>query len=275
MRADRDREYSNIPDRQFYKVLEYGKSCHGGNFTWSLPGTDGAPGAWHELDGKTELALCSVGFHLTDCPPKWMQNSPQKKSVYIVEFSGALDLYDASDSKIVVSRCRLVRLASEDELIAVGVFSSGAHELKAGLAIADGSSTVTAYDNSTVRAYGSSTVTAYDNSTVRAAGSSTVTAYDNSTVRAAGSSTVTAYGSSTVTADDNSTVRAAGSSTVTAYGSSTVTADGSSTVTAYGYSTVNQHQHASVNAFEFAAVIDRRGGGVPICRTAQTPTESK
>jgi hypothetical protein len=79
-----------------------------------------------------------------------------------------------------------------------------------------GSSTVTAYDSSTVRAYGSSTVTAYDSSTVRAYGSSTVTAYDSSTVRAYGSSTVRAYGSSTV--------RAYGSSTVTAYDSSTVRA---------------------------------------------------
>jgi hypothetical protein len=43
-----------------------------------------------------------------------------------------------------------------------------------------------------VTAYGSSTVTAYDSSTVRACGSSTVTAYDSSTVMACGSSTVTA-----------------------------------------------------------------------------------
>ena len=46
------------------------------------------------------------------------------------------------------------------------------------------SSTVTAYDSSTVRACDSSTVTAYGSSTVRACGSSTVTAYDSSTVRA-------------------------------------------------------------------------------------------
>ena len=60
----------------------------------------------------------------------------------------------------------------------------------------------------TISDSGSSTVEAYDSSTVRASGSSTVEAYGSSTVEASGSSTVEAYGSSTVRASDSSTVRA-------------------------------------------------------------------
>ncbi len=96
--------------------------------------------------------------------------------------------------------------------------------VRSGYFTASGSSTVTAFDSSTVTASDSSTVTAFDSSTVRAFGSSTVRAFDSSTVTASGSSTVTAFDSSTVTASGSSTVRAFGSSTVTAYDSSTVRA---------------------------------------------------
>jgi hypothetical protein len=117
-----------------------------------------------------------------------------------------------------------------------------------------GSSTVRAYDSSTVTAYGSSTVRAYDSSTVTAYGSSTVRAYDSSTVTAYDSSTVTAYGSSTVRAYDSSTVRACGSSTVRAYDSSTVTAYGSSTVRACGSSTVRAYGSSTVRAYDSSTV---------------------
>jgi len=100
---------------------------------------------------------------------------------------------------------------------------------------------------------------------VTACDSSTVTAYDSSTVRACGSSTVTAYDSSTVTACGSSTVRAYDSSTVTACGSSTVTACDSSTVRAYGSSTVRASSHTAVHLHSGRACIE---GGVLIDHTA-------
>ena len=98
---------------------------------------------------------------------------------------------------------------------------------------------------------GSSTVTAYDSSTVHAWGSSTVTAYDSSTVTAWGSSTVTAWGSSTVTAR--------GSSTVTAYDSSTVHARGSSTVHAGSHAAV--HLHSGLATIRGGVLIDHTAVG--------------
>jgi hypothetical protein len=116
------------------------------------------------------------------------------------------------------------------------------------------SSTVYAYDSSTVTAYGSSTVYAYDSSTVTAYGSSRVYASDSSTVYAYGSSTVTAYGSSTVYASDSSRVYAYDSSTVTAYDSSTVTAYGSSTVYASDSSRVYAYGSSRVTASDFSMI---------------------
>ena len=151
--------------RQLYKVLVDGKSFHGGNHTWSLP-HDGKPGDWHEVP-STEL--CKRGFHLTTEPAQWWGNGAK---VWAVE---AEDLGDERVAKIVARRVRVLReVTDEAELRALRIVVSGEHEVRDGVWVASGSSTVTAYDFSTVRASGSSTVTAYD--------SSTVTAYDFSTV---------------------------------------------------------------------------------------------
>ena len=85
-----------------------------------------------------------------------------------------------------------------EELKDAGIFVSGNHEVNNDIFFACGSSTVEAYDSSTVEVCDSSMVEAYDSSTVKACGSSTVKAYDSSTVEACGSSTVEAYGSSYV-----------------------------------------------------------------------------
>jgi hypothetical protein len=122
----------------------------------------------------------------------------------------------------------------------------------------------TAYGSSTVRAYDSSTVTAYGSSTVTACNSSTVRAYDSSTVTACNSSTVRAYDSSTVRAYDSSTVRACGSSTVTACGSSTVTAYDSSTVTACNSSTVRAYDSSCVHNHSTSTGLELLGCAVAI-----------
>jgi hypothetical protein len=60
---------NNFKNKQFYKILKNGKSCHKGDFEWSLPSKD-TPGEWHEHDG--EIALGEAGFHITDDPLRWL-----------------------------------------------------------------------------------------------------------------------------------------------------------------------------------------------------------
>jgi hypothetical protein len=182
------------PAKKWYKVLVNGKSCHGGDFTWSLPNGD-QPGEWHSIPDERPLDICFVGFHLTDQPQKWWKNGAE---CYEAHIEGQTTTYNSSDAKIACRKVRLARRLNDNDLIVFSIFLSGSHDVRDGFAIASGSSTVRASDSSTVRAYDSSTVRAYD--------SSTVTAYDSSTVRAYGSSTVRAYDSSTVRAYDSSTV---------------------------------------------------------------------
>lgn len=56
----------------YYKVLENGRSCHGGKLKWSLPTKDGEswnPGKWHSVRG--EITMCEKGIHLTKDPYAW------------------------------------------------------------------------------------------------------------------------------------------------------------------------------------------------------------
>ena len=133
-----------------------------------------------------------------------------------------------------------------DEWALAHVFTNGKHEVNGGVYFALGNSTVTAWDNSTVKARDNSTVEAWDNATVTARDNSTVKAWGSSTVKACGNSTVEAWGNATVTARDNSTVKALDSSTVTAWGSATVEAFSNATVTAWGNATVKALHNRSV-----------------------------
>jgi hypothetical protein len=218
----------NLEKNQGIKVLRSGASWHGGSRVWSLPQSqpDGSvtPGEWTPA---VRPRLCSSGWHLTTEPARWWGAEGDVRA-YLAEWDGAVARVEGED-KFAVERCRLLRELTPDELATCGVFLSGEHEVRAGIAWASGSSTVTASGSSTVRAYDSSTVTAY--------GSSTVTAYDSSTVRAYGGDLgeglrlLDGDGLRLLDGDlrlldgdyDSSTVRAYGSSTVTAYGSSTVT----------------------------------------------------
>ena len=168
----------------WFKVLQGNKSCHGGDFSWSLPVGD-QPGEWHSLPPGVSPRLCGSGFHVTREPAHWMD---QRYTAYIVEIRGEVvgpDLTQSDSTKIAVSECRLIRPATVEELATVGVYISGKHNcVTSGKSVAFGNSQVTAWDNSQVTAWGNSQVTARDNSQVTARDNSQVTAWDNSQVTA-------------------------------------------------------------------------------------------
>lgn len=91
---------------KYYKILNKGKSCHGGTANWSLPikNEDGTwtPGEWMpEIVG--ELVPCENGYHL--CRPQdlihWLN-----QEMYEAEYAG--EIIEEED-KIVVRKCRLIR----------------------------------------------------------------------------------------------------------------------------------------------------------------------
>ena len=88
-----------------FKILNDGKSCNGGDYTWSLPSKndDGSwiPGEWTEpVDG--ELVACENGYHLADRSQlvQWLD-----KDIYEAEAEEAFDDGD----KWVARRVRLLR----------------------------------------------------------------------------------------------------------------------------------------------------------------------
>ena len=86
---------------KLYKILESGKSCHGGNLQWSLP--NGKPGNWHEVVG--DLNMCSNGIHLTDKPAKWFR---WNCSIYEAKYEGEI-LWDKNESKYCARKVRLIK----------------------------------------------------------------------------------------------------------------------------------------------------------------------
>ncbi len=88
--------------QKYYKVLVDGKSCHGGNLTWSLP-TETAPGDWHSVDGK--IVICERGLHVTTDPNHWWKDGC---TVYEVEIDGEIGGRIDSKAKLVVPKVRLL-----------------------------------------------------------------------------------------------------------------------------------------------------------------------
>ena len=177
---------------KLYKVLVDGKSCHGGNMTYSLP-KGKKPGKWHKHTGK--LSICKSGFHLTWNPAHWWKKDAECYEVEAKVFGECTE----DDCKVVVGEVRLIKKLTEKDLEQFQIFYSGKHEVKSGKAIACSTSQVTAWNSSQVTAYNESLVTAYNSSQVTAYGNSQVTANGNSRVTACDSSKVTAYDSSQVT----------------------------------------------------------------------------
>lgn len=145
---------------KLYKVLENGKSCHGGNFEWSLP-NEQIPGAYHEHVG--ELKKCYSGFHLTRNPVYWFNTNCQ---VFLAEAQGEtlgmeysiVPSYD----KIVCRKVRLIRQLSNKELEEFQIFYDGIHEVRTGIAFACGTSVVNVYGDCIIYAYNNSVVNVYN-----------------------------------------------------------------------------------------------------------------
>lgn len=87
---------------KLYKILEAGKSCHGGNLAWSLP-KGKKPGKWHSVEG--DLKLCENGIHLTDRPAAWFRWNCE---IYEAEASGEV-IWDRDSNKCVVRKARLLK----------------------------------------------------------------------------------------------------------------------------------------------------------------------
>jgi hypothetical protein len=91
----------------WYKVLNGGRSFHGGSLKWSLPVGD-KPGEWHQVEGV--LDRCRNGLHLTDDPPKLRpRTNPATCRCYAVEVDESAGMLPPYDGERVVRRCRLVR----------------------------------------------------------------------------------------------------------------------------------------------------------------------
>ena len=93
---------------KYYKVLNDGKSCNGGEYTWSLPtkNDDGTwtPGEWTKpVEG--ELEACENGYHLADETQlaRWLH-----KDIYEAEGDEMLLAPDDKE-KWVCRRARLLR----------------------------------------------------------------------------------------------------------------------------------------------------------------------
>jgi hypothetical protein len=85
---------------KLYKILVNGKSCHGGDFKWSLP-QNGKPGKWHKHKGV--LVMCDKGFHLTNKPFEWYEMDCE---CYEAEIKGTAEW---KDDKCVCSKVRLIK----------------------------------------------------------------------------------------------------------------------------------------------------------------------
>jgi len=256
------------PAPTLFKVLVGGSSGHGGTLKWSLPEGD-KPGEWHDVSG--DLTVCERGIHLTDEPARWYK--PGCK-VYVVEAEGVIgECKDHDDRKVVARRVRLLREASETELVAVCFFTGGAHQVRDRVAVALGSSSVEALGSSHVVARESSRVVAWGSSSVEAWDSSSVEARESSHVEARESSSVEAWDSSSVVARESSSVVARGSSRVVARGSSRVEAWGSSSVVAWGSSSVVAGDKVVVVVVDRRATptIDLKGCAVYVDQRATVP----
>jgi hypothetical protein len=254
-----------------FKVLNGLKSCHGGEHTWTL-------GEWYRI--YAEPIVCSRGFHVTENPAAWFKPGC---TVYVAEIDGLTDRApdNAEDStKVAAQACRLIRPATDAELVERGIFLSGSHQACKGLSvvwgtasvIATGSASVVAYESSSVKAYDSSSVKAYGSATVRAYERAFVNAYEFAAVQASGSVSVQAFNSSSVTAHDTVRVVAYSTASVQAFDSAFVTAYDAASVEAYGLVSVTAYGSTKIRASERTAVV-LRGYGRPTVTLEDEATE--
>ena len=90
--------------KKLYKVLVDGKSCHGGDLTWSLPKKINGKwkaGEWHSVSG--DLNICTRGLHLTTERFNWYRWGC---TAYEAE---AKDILEWDGDKCVARSVRLIK----------------------------------------------------------------------------------------------------------------------------------------------------------------------
>ena len=96
---------------RYFKILMDGKSCNGGNATWSLPHDD-QPGDWMpEING---IQMCERGYHVCAAQEilTWI-----KEGCQIFEAENAGESMDG-DNKTVCSQVRLIRQMTWNDSVA-------------------------------------------------------------------------------------------------------------------------------------------------------------
>lgn len=107
--------------QSWFKVLKKGQSFHGGDYKWPLPVRKGdvwEPGAWVSLGASEYVEFCVKGFHITRSPHLWQAEGA---TTYLVEVPaecfGSTATFQAGSDKAVVSKCRLLRPLTAEELL--------------------------------------------------------------------------------------------------------------------------------------------------------------
>ena len=159
------------PPVLWFKVLVNGKSCHGGEMTWSLPtkqkNGQWKPGEWHDAGGKP--VMCGhPGIHLTKEPAKW---AGDKSQFYIAEYDG--EIVDDGTDKISCRKVRLLREASIEELESVNVFFTGTHSISDGTAAVYGG-TIKSVSGGTIKFVYGGTIESVSGGTIKSVSGGTI-----------------------------------------------------------------------------------------------------
>ena len=102
---------------RYFKILVDGKSCHGGDLTWSLPDGD-KPGDW--MPKLTKIVLCRRGYHIVMAHqiPYCLVDNCQ---IYEAETSGKVI---GDSDKFVCGKVRLVKQMRYDPEITPRLLSA-------------------------------------------------------------------------------------------------------------------------------------------------------
>ena len=128
----------------YYKVLNDGKACHGGTYSYPLP-KGKRKGAW--TPNIENIRPCSRGYHVCTAEdlPKWLRDGNE---VYEVELRGAT--IDHGD-KVVAESVRLVRRLEHMERVGeVGICDGECELLDSGIWIVTGNSVIKRADGNSV-----------------------------------------------------------------------------------------------------------------------------
>jgi len=272
-----------------FKVIKGNESCFGGKHVWDLP-TDAGPGAWQPEIRK--VAMSERGYHVTREPAHYFFNPTY--SVYVAEIRGksatweypAMESQGTDPTAIVAAECRLLRLATPEELTKARILSDGEHGASSGFYRVHGTAKLTAFDSACAKASGSSRVESFGYGEVYVSDTASVFATGRTHVQASDESVIVLTGGATARAIDSVTVDANGPAVhvvatgkakvrarfaqVTLHNKATVFATGAARIAAYGSSAVEAHDTAVVEAYESCSVVAR--GWVAVIRRSPHAT---